>query len=726
MRHYLPFLFLLGSLSACGDGADEGDTSAPALSLSTAQSVVGAGEAVAISVTATDDVDASVRYALRCSAGTLTGNILVAPDVTADTIVTCTAEATDAAGNAGSGTVRFTVSPSGPVVVMPAGTEQVAAGASGLLLVDNLALTADRYEGTLGTTPVTLARAGGDTLVFTVPLAAATGAQRLSVTIAGRTFTQQLEVTAAPVVADPRGRIAAHFAEARALLETQRDAADAADRPALQSRIDQVVAAAAAVPQLDEASAATLASVLAANGVIGGSASAALGYTPIPGNEPCLPHLARFSRAAGHATIGAIWAVSSVYIGAAVASAAPITVIPDIIFTGLGISVGAAWVVIYGRQAADAYDAMYAACWAERSVDVLSFLNDTGARGPAMAAAGPNAAAITVTAKQAFTNRVSRTFRVRRTFGPQENIRARITPTINRFVSKVGAVPLLPDNLRQSLAKVKVEGTEYVPAARLSLGSLSRGDISGTLAAVGEDAIRLTFTYAAAAQPPEPIDFSFTLNRAQENAIEVPAQLGAGPPEADDAAVSVAPNRTTTAQLQVRGATSLEVVDAPDHGTVTLAADGSFAYTPAAGYTGPDRFTYRARNAAGASAPATVLITVQGDLAGVYYLTIVDLQLTSPACGPGSSSSGLESKSLIRVNDGYQFLFYQNRFDLRLLPDGNGGFTGRTDSPLGLTGFATGTLTATGELSVRAEFSEYGCDYVRTYQGDRTVRETEE
>src|SRR5207244_8102189 len=49
----------------------------------------------------------------------------------------------------------------------------------------------------------------------------------------------------------------------------------------------------------------------------------------------------------------------------------------------------------------------------------------------------------------------------------------------------------------------------------------------------------------------------------------------------------------------------------PSHGTVTLNADGSFIYTPAANYNGTDSFTYRARDGALGSATATVTITVR-------------------------------------------------------------------------------------------------------------------
>src|SRR5204863_2679133 len=53
------------------------------------------------------------------------------------------------------------------------------------------------------------------------------------------------------------------------------------------------------------------------------------------------------------------------------------------------------------------------------------------------------------------------------------------------------------------------------------------------------------------------------------------------------------------------------VVVTPAHGTLLLNANGSFRYTPATGYSGPDTFQYKAKDAAGAfSNVATVSITV--------------------------------------------------------------------------------------------------------------------
>ncbi|HWS89856.1 MAG TPA: Ig-like domain-containing protein [Pyrinomonadaceae bacterium] len=58
------------------------------------------------------------------------------------------------------------------------------------------------------------------------------------------------------------------------------------------------------------------------------------------------------------------------------------------------------------------------------------------------------------------------------------------------------------------------------------------------------------------------------------------------------------------------GALTAAIASGPAHGTLALNADGSFTYTPAAGYAGPDSFTYRASEGPLQSAPATVTLDV--------------------------------------------------------------------------------------------------------------------
>jgi hypothetical protein len=58
------------------------------------------------------------------------------------------------------------------------------------------------------------------------------------------------------------------------------------------------------------------------------------------------------------------------------------------------------------------------------------------------------------------------------------------------------------------------------------------------------------------------------------------------------------------------GALTAVAAEGPDHGILALEADGSFTYTPAAGFSGEDGFTYRASDGTTLSAEAAVTITV--------------------------------------------------------------------------------------------------------------------
>ncbi len=80
------------------------------------------------------------------------------------------------------------------------------------------------------------------------------------------------------------------------------------------------------------------------------------------------------------------------------------------------------------------------------------------------------------------------------------------------------------------------------------------------------------------------------------------------------------------------------LVTGPTNGTLTLNADGSFAYTPNANFNGTDTFTYLANDGTGNSNPATVTITVNpvNDLPTATndaYVTDEDTVLTIPATG---------------------------------------------------------------------------------------------
>ena len=100
------------------------------------------------------------------------------------------------------------------------------------------------------------------------------------------------------------------------------------------------------------------------------------------------------------------------------------------------------------------------------------------------------------------------------------------------------------------------------------------------------------------------------------------------------------------------------MVTGPGHGTLTLNANGSFTYTPAANYNGPDSFTYRASDGTLTSNLATVTITVtavndaptvtvagpagpaaRNDRSGTINLTVADVDSPAAALTLSAASS---------------------------------------------------------------------------------------
>ncbi len=101
------------------------------------------------------------------------------------------------------------------------------------------------------------------------------------------------------------------------------------------------------------------------------------------------------------------------------------------------------------------------------------------------------------------------------------------------------------------------------------------------------------------------------------------------------------------------GATlTAQIVTNPAHGTLTLNADGTFLYTPAASYIGADSFVYRAYDGAAQSANTTVSLTVisEGNIppaaADDAYSTPEDTTLTVNAPGLLGNDTDPEAQSM--------------------------------------------------------------------------------
>jgi hypothetical protein len=110
-----------------------------------------------------------------------------------------------------------------------------------------------------------------------------------------------------------------------------------------------------------------------------------------------------------------------------------------------------------------------------------------------------------------------------------------------------------------------------------------------------------------------------TYTTRQGQALQVGAAAGVLANDTD------AENDPLTAQL----------VSQPAHGSVTLNPDGSFLYTPAAGFGGPDTFTYKASDGQALSQATTVTVIVDNP----PVVTSSNLFLSSPSVNEGGSVS---------------------------------------------------------------------------------------
>ena len=98
-----------------------------------------------------------------------------------------------------------------------------------------------------------------------------------------------------------------------------------------------------------------------------------------------------------------------------------------------------------------------------------------------------------------------------------------------------------------------------------------------------------------------------------------------------------------------------QLVSGAVNGTLALNANGSFTYTPAAGYSGADAFSYRASDGAAASTPVTVSLTVTPAPPADTIPPVV--AMTAPAAGTvaGNVTVSATATDLVGVA-GVQFL----------------------------------------------------------------------
>jgi hypothetical protein len=673
MRKMMCSLIAVATATGCGSGSDSDDTAAPTISIQAPAAVEG-GDTVAITVTASDNFDPSVTATLSCTGGTLTGNMLRVNEVTQPTTLSCSAEATDAAGNKGTANVTINVNPTTRTITPMAFATEAVPGGTGSLLATNVTLDQASYEATFNGKTVKLLRHNGNELVYILPIDTPAGAGKLNFQIGGRAFSIDLTVKA-QTIGNPRDALARSFEAFRDSVTDAiaRPETSAADRAKLQEQLVKLDQAIAQLPTLSIEQATGLATILTANGLVPTISGAF--YNPIVGGESCLPRLKTFGRNVFLSALGAGFVVGSITLAQLVATAAPVLVIPDIIIAGLGLSIGTYMFVTYGRDAIKSFPDAKRACWTEVSLNLVPIeqfgaIQSNSYKRP-----------LAVVAKQGFTQEVTRAFKVQRSFAPLAEFRAQITSNVNDIVNAVNSIGLAPADLKAGLGGIEVEGTEFVPVDRVSLGGISRGDISGQVTRSGDN---LLVKFAKTnPEVTENIDFSFTLNRTEEAPIEVPAQLVVQLPEADGASVQATQGQQVTSTVTTRGAESLEIVDQPANGTVTLNNNGSFVYKPNGSFFGADQFTYRARNKVGPSKPATVNISVVRKFEGAWTISTKTTTISETPAGLCPNEEAQFGVVVSKVSDTLYTVSYSG-FTINLT-------MGSVDDPAGLKGSITVT-----------------------------------
>lgn len=146
------------------------------------------------------------------------------------------------------------------------------------------------------------------------------------------------------------------------------------------------------------------------------------------------------------------------------------------------------------------------------------------------------------------------------------------------------------------------------PLTYTVLSQPTNGTLSGT-------APNLTYTPNALYLGPDLFTFEVTDGTVVSNPAAVSIEVTPPQPTADSASVSTAQNTPIPITLQGSGADGnalgYSVLSQPAHGTLS-GSPPKLTYTPAAGYVGPDSFTFATFDGGAVSNPATISITVVG------------------------------------------------------------------------------------------------------------------
>jgi VCBS repeat-containing protein len=153
------------------------------------------------------------------------------------------------------------------------------------------------------------------------------------------------------------------------------------------------------------------------------------------------------------------------------------------------------------------------------------------------------------------------------------------------------------------------------------------------------------------------------------------------------------------------------VIGNPSHGALTLGPDGSFTYTPAPDYSGPDSFTYRAGDGAAQSTAATVNLTVvavndaptaSDDSYAVGGRDVLNVSAPGVLANDADAEGGPLSASLVSGAEHGELLLRPDGSFSYTPAEGFGGtdkFTYRASDGAGVSGVSTVLIAVTAAPS---------------------------
>ncbi|MBO3760214.1 putative Ig domain-containing protein [Ciceribacter sp. L1K22] len=224
------------------------------------------------------------------------------------------------------------------------------------------------------------------------------------------------------------------------------------------------------------------------------------------------------------------------------------------------------------------------------------------ASDPSHGTASASGTSITYTPTAGYSGADSFTYTATNSSGTSEAATVTVTVSAPALAVSPSSLPAATGGVAYDATVTAAEGTApytfEITAGDLpdGLTLASDGTISGTPA--GDESASFTITATDA--------YGATGSRSYTLGVAVAA------PVAGDVSASVAANSSANAipvNLSGGAAASVAIASQPQHGTATVSGT-AISYTPAAGFSGTDSFTYTASNATGTSAAATVTLTV--------------------------------------------------------------------------------------------------------------------